>query len=222
MRIIAFVTQKGGSGKTTLCINLAVAGEAEGARCLILDLDPQGTAEAWYQDRDAASPRLARAAAVDLARALAAAERQGFTHVLIDTPGRDEPSVAAAIRAAAFCVVPCRPTPADMKATPATIHTIRRLGKPAAFVLTQTPPRGHRTREAELGLAVLGPTAPVAVVARSAFQDAQGVGLGITEFDPEGKGAEEIRALWGWLTRRLEKLDHEPEAHLPRGSSAAA
>lgn len=206
MRMIAFVTQKGGSGKTTLAVNLAVAAEEAGARVLILDLDPQASAEAWYQDREAETPRLARADAGQLPRAVELARGQGFSHVLIDTPGRDEPAVAAAIRAADFCVVPCRPTPADMKATPATAATIRRLEKPAAFVLTQTPPRGFRIREAEVGLAVLGPVAPVGVVARNAFQDAHGRGLGITEYEPDGKAAQEIRELWAWLARKVEKL----------------
>lgn len=214
MRVIAFVTQKGGSGKTTLCLHLAVAAEAAGARALIVDLDPQGTAEAWYQDREAERPRLVRAEPADLPRLLAAAARQGFSHVLLDTPGRDEPGVAAAIRAASFCVVPCRPTPADMKATPATIATIRRLMKPVVFVLTQTPARGGRMREAELGLATLGPVAPIGLVARTAFQDAHGAGLGITEYEPDGKGAQEVRELWRWLARKLEKLSHEPQAHV--------
>lgn len=213
MRVIAFVTQKGGSGKTTLCVNLAVAAEQDGRRPLIVDLDPQGTAEAWYQDREAESPRLIRAAAGDLPRVLAAAERQGFSHVLLDTPGRDEPGVAAAIRAAGFCIVPCRPTPADMKATPATVATIRRLDKPAVFVLTQTPPRGGRVREAQTGLAMLGPVAPIGLVLRNAFQDAHGAGLGITEYEPDGKGATEVHELWRWIERKLEKLGHEPQAH---------
>lgn len=206
MNVIAFVTQKGGSGKTTLCVNLAVAAEASGARCLILDMDPQGTAEAWYHDREALSPKLVRIGADALAEAVGTARRQGFTHVFIDTPGRDEPSVAAAIRIADFCVVPCRPTPADMKATPATIATIRRLAKPAAFVLSQTPPRGFRIKEAEIGLAVLGPVAPVTVVSRSVFQDAQGAGLAVGEFEPGGKAAMEIDELWGWLVKKMEKM----------------
>lgn len=214
MRVVAFVTQKGGSGKTTLCLNLAVAAEEAGRRALIVDLDPQGTAEAWYQDREAERPRLVRAEPADLPRVLAAAGRQGFSHVLLDTPGRDEPGVAAAIRAASFCVIPCRPTPADMKATPATIATIRRLAKPVVFVLTQTPPRGGRMREAELGLATLGPVAPIGLVSRTAFQDAHGAGLGITEYEPDGKGAQEVRELWRWLARKLEKLSHEPQAHV--------
>ena len=205
-RVIAFVTQKGGSGKTTLAVNLAVAAGEAGARVLILDLDLQAAAEAWYQDREAETPRLVRADAADLPRALELARRQGFGHVLIDTPGRDEPAVAAAIRAADFCVIPCRPTPADMKATPATAATVRRLDKPAAFVLAQTPPRGFRIREAEVGLGMLGPVAPVGVVARNAFQDAHGRGLGITEYEPDGKAAQEIRELWAWLARKVEKL----------------
>src|SRR5919202_3519481 len=109
-RVVSLVTQKGGSGKTTLCLNLAVAAEQAGARCLIVDLDPQGTAEAWYQDREAAAPRLVRGEAADLGKALALARGQGFGLVLIDTPGRDEPAVAGAGRAPGFCLVPC---PAD-------------------------------------------------------------------------------------------------------------
>ena len=206
MNVIAFVTQKGGSGKTTLCVNLAVAAEATGARCLILDMDPQASAEAWYHDREAETPKLAKLGAGELENAIGVARRQGFSHVFIDTPGRDEPSVAAAIRTADFCLVPCRPTPADMKATPATIATIKRLAKPAAFVLSQTPPRGFRIKEAEIGLAVLGPVAPMGIVSRSVFQDAQGAGLGVGEFEPDGKAAQEIGELWGWLARKMEKM----------------
>ncbi len=214
MRILTFVTQKGGSGKTTLCLNLAVAARERGLQSLILDLDPQATAEAWYQDRDALEPRLIRVTAADLPRALELARSRGFTHLFIDTPGRDEPAVAAAVRAAHFCLVPCRPTPPDMKAQPATVATIRRLHKPFAFVLTQAPPRGFRVREARRGLAVLGPVAPVAVVTRSVFQDAQGAGLGVTEYEPEGKAALEIRGLWDWIARRLEKIADESQAHI--------
>jgi CheY-like chemotaxis protein len=66
----------------------------------------------------------------------------------------------------------------------------------AAFVLMQTPPRGFRAREAEIGLSVLGQVAPVGVVSRSSFQDAQGAGLGVVEFEPESKAAAEVRDIW--------------------------
>ena len=131
-------------------------------------------------------PKLAAVTAAELPNAITGASRR-FDVVLIDTPGRDEPSTAAAIRHADLCLIPCRPTPADMKATPPTVATIKRLGKLSAFVLSQTPPRGYRIREAAKGLSVLGMVAPVHIVSRNAYQDAQGRGLAAIEFEPDGK-----------------------------------
>jgi chromosome partitioning protein len=209
MRIISFVTQKGGAGKTTLTVNCAVAAEARKKKVLILDLDPQASAEGWYQDRESDTPRLVRIESWSLPDAIAKAQTAGFDYLMIDTPGRDEPSTTAAIRAADFCVIPCRPTPVDLKATPPTVATINRLSKQAVFVLTQSPPRGERVREAEVGLGMLGVVCPVRIVARAAYQDAQGRGLGVMEFDPEGKAAAEITQLWAWMTRKMEKMAYD-------------
>jgi chromosome partitioning protein len=214
MRVITFVTQKGGAGKTTLAINCAVAAARRKKKVLIVDLDAQASAENWYQDREAEFPRLARVESGDLPEALSKASEGGFDYVLIDTPGRDEPATAAAIRAANFCIIPCRPTPVDLKAVPPTVATINRLSKPAVFVLTQTPPRGERIREAEVGLGMLGIVCPVRVVARTAYQDAQGAGLGVSEFEPDGKAAAEIEQLWNWIVRKMEKVAHEPQTHV--------
>lgn len=206
MMVISFVTQKGGSGKTTLAVNCAVAAIAAKKRVVIFDMDEQATAENWYQDREADAPQLVRVKSNELEKALSLAQSQKFDVVLIDTPGRDEPATATAIKAADFCIIPCRPSPADMKATPATMETIRRLGKPAAFVLTQTPVRSFRIREAQNGLSVLGMVSPVNIVSRNAYQDAQGVGLGVMEFEPDGKAAQEIKELWAWLMKKVGKV----------------
>jgi chromosome partitioning protein len=206
MTVFSFVTQKGGSGKTTLAINCAVAAMLAKKRVVIFDMDEQATAEHWFQDREAEVPQLVRVGSTELESALSRAKANKFDVVLIDTPGRDSAAAAAAIRAADFCVIPCRPTPADMKATPATIETIKRLGKRAAFVLMQTPARSYRIREAGQGLSVLGMVAPVHIVLRNDYQDAQGAGLGVMEFEPEGKAAEEIRELWAWLIKKAGKV----------------
>jgi chromosome partitioning protein len=208
MHVVVLVTQKGGSGKTTLATCCAVAAQEKGKRALIIDMDPQGSAEAWYQDREADTPHLVKIEAAELEQALAAARTNTFDMVLIDTPGRDEPRTAAAIRAADLCLIPCRPTPADMKATPATVATITRLNKPAAFVLTQTPPRSFRIREAEQGLSMLGMVAPIRITLRNDFQDAYGRGLGVTEYAPEGKAAQEIRELWSWVAKKVGKVSY--------------
>ena len=209
MRIITFVTQKGGAGKTTLTVNCAVAAEKTNKKVLILDLDPQASAEAWYQDREAETPHLVRIGSWSLPDAVAKARTAGFDYVMIDTPGRDEPITTAAIRAADFCVIPCRPTPVDMKATPPTVATVSRLLKQVIFVMTQTPPRGDRVREAEVGLSILGLVCPIRIVARTAYQDAHGAGLSVLEFDPHGKAAGEITQLWGWMAKKMEKMSYE-------------
>jgi chromosome partitioning protein len=92
-----------------------------------------------------------------------------------------------------------------MKAQPPTVAVIQRLGKTAAFILSQTPPRGGRIHEARRGLEVLGLVAPIPVVSRTTYQDAFGVGLGVTEFEPDGKAASEIRRLWKWINTKMEK-----------------
>ena len=215
MRIISFVTQKGGAGKTTLTVNCAVAAEMSGKKkVLILDLDPQGSAEGWFQDREADTPRLVRIGSWTLPDAIARAKTAGYDYVMIDTPGRDEPSTTAAVRAADFCVIPCRPTPVDMKATPPTVAAVNRLQKAAVFVLTQTPPRGKRVREADVGLAMLGIVCPVRIVARTAYQDAHGAGLSVLEFDPEGKAAAEIALLWDWMAKKMEKMTNEQKENI--------
>jgi chromosome partitioning protein len=206
MRVISFVTQKGGSGKTTLAFCCAVAAQEKGRRALLLDMDPQGTATAWFKDRESETPALASIKSSELSDAIGKAQKGGYDLVFIDTPGRDEPAAAAAIRACDLCIIPCRPTPGDMKATPPTVATIQRLKKDAAFVLTQTPPRSYRNSEAEKGLSMLGMVCPHLIVLRNSYQDAQGAGLGVTEFEPDGKAAREIRDLWKWISRKLEKL----------------
>jgi len=45
-------------------------------------------------------------------------------------------------------------------------------------------------------------------VLRNDHQDALGVGLGVTEFAPSGKSAEEIRGLWQWVWARLNRESH--------------
>jgi chromosome partitioning protein len=214
MRVLTFATQKGGSGKSTLTFNCAVAAQERGKRVLILDMDPQGTAAAWFKDREAETPTLATITSSELTDAIRRADKAGYDLVLIDTPGRDEPSTAAAIRAADLCIIPCRPTPGDMKATPPTIATINRLKKDAAFVLTQAPARSYRNSEAEKGLSMLGMVCPHLIVIRNSYQDAQGRGLGVTEFEPDGKAAQEIRDLWKWISKKLEKINERKEAHV--------
>jgi chromosome partitioning protein len=203
MKLISFVTQKGGSGKTTLCINYAVAAAGvRKRRVVIFDMDNQASAENWYQEREADTPQLVTVTAAELPKAIEIAAKQ-FDFVFIDTPGRDEPAQASAIMQSDFCIIPCRPSPTDLQATPATVATVKRLNKPFAFVLTQTPARSFRIAEASAALGRMGGVCPVPIVSRNAYQDAQGLGLGVIEYEPNGRAAEETAKAWKWLSAKL-------------------
>ena len=205
MKVISLVTQKGGCGKTTLATCLAVAAQQCGKKVVILDTDPQGTASQWWESRDFDTPALLEVKGNEIAQAVRAAAEQRYDLALIDTPARAEPVNAAAAQAADFCVIPCQPTLADMRAQSPTVQALGRLDKRGAFVLTRCQPRGQRVKEAERGLRVFGlPVAPVVIVNRNAYPDAYGNGLGVTEYQPDGKAAGETLALWSWLGRKME------------------
>jgi chromosome partitioning protein len=208
MKAITFVTQKGGSGKSTLCISLAVAAQEAGQSVCILEMDRQATISDWAEHRKQASPEVAQVDATQLDDIMARLRRSDFDYVFIDTPGVDSPGSLAAIRAADLCVIPCRPTPADLRAFKPTLAAIYRLEKKFTFVLNQTPPRSYRVRDATDGLAVLGVLPEVNIVMRNDHQDALGLGQGVTEFNPTGAAAAEVRQLWAWIEKRSQGLTH--------------
>ncbi|MGA2126890.1 MAG: ParA family protein, partial [Xanthobacteraceae bacterium] len=142
MRTITFATQKGGSGKSTLAIGLAVAAMQAGERVFLLDTDRQGTVANWTTRRSNPEPGNEHVAdGYGLDRTVSELARDGYTLAIIDTPGSNDSSTAAAIRAADLCLIPARPSPADIEATHPTLSAIRRLNKEFAFVLNQTPVR---------------------------------------------------------------------------------
>ena len=202
MKAIAFVTQKGGSGKSTLCINLAIAAMEAGRSVCILEMDRQATISDWAEHRDGEGPEVAQIDATQLDDVVARLRDYDYDYVFIDTPGVDSPGTLSAIRSADLCVIPCRPTPADLRAFKPTLAAIYRLEKRFAFVLNQTPPRSYRNRDAADGLAVLGVLPDVNIVMRNDHQDAIGMGQGVTEFNPQGQAAQEVRKLWGWIEKR--------------------
>ena len=210
MRTIAFLTQKGGTGKTTLAASLAVAAAGAGERVIALDLDPQASLVRWGKRRENAassstvlvepleSERLLRIRVI-----LSGLAEAGFTLVIFDTPGTDSAASRLIAEAADLCLLPTRPTRLDIEATADTFRTIHLAKRRAAFLLNQCPPsnRGSRTNEAAKDLASLGVLAEPMIVARMDFQDALAAGLGVTEYARGGPAAHEIELLWHWVSK---------------------
>lgn len=208
MHTIAFLTQKGGAGKTTLAASLAVAAAGAGEKVIALDLDSQGSLARWAERRKAANAanavvvepfeaeRLSRLPAI-----LEGLAGVGFTLAVFDTAGADSAAVRLVTESSDLCLLPARPTRLDVDATAATFRAVFLAKRKAAFVLNQCPStyRSLRANEAAEELTRLGVLAEPKLPARIDFPDAIAAGLGVTEYARDGKAAQEIEALWRWI-----------------------
>lgn len=207
MNVISFVTQKGGTGKSTLAVSFAVAAETSGERVCILDLDPQGTTASWYDTRTAETPAvLNHNQAAKLTDILDSLNKAGFTLVVIDTPGIDSHATRGAMRAADLCLIPVRPSEADVKATMPTVSALHAMGQRFALVVNQAPTnrQARLTSAVTMRLSSSGEVAPLALAARIDHQYAYALGQGVTEYAPGSKAAEEVVELWTWCRKRME------------------
>jgi chromosome partitioning protein len=231
MHTIAFLTQKGGAGKTTLAASLAVAAAGAGEKVIALDLDSQGSLARWAERRKAAnaantvviepfeSERLSRLPII-----LEGLAGVGFTLAVFDTAGADSAAIRLVTESADLCLLPARPTRLDVDATAATFRAVFLAKRKAAFVLNQCPPtyRSSRASEAASDLSRLGVLAEPMLSARIDFQDAIAAGLGVTEYARGGKAAQEIEALWRWIRVQLQASKGQNAADYRPGRQAAA
>src|SRR5271168_2209509 len=202
MKTIAIISQKGGAGKTTIGIHLAVAAEQRGMNTALFDLDPQASASSWADKRGTPSPTVVSAQAARLPGLLeqAAAQRAGL--VIIDSaPNADAASLAAA-RAADLILIPCRPAAFDLNAIGTTLNLAAVPGKPAYVVLNAVPPLGKVGEEARRALQEGGVMVAAPVLHHLvAFSHAVNDGRTAQELDPTSKAALEIDALFAWVKK---------------------
>jgi chromosome partitioning protein len=201
MKTVAFVTQKGGTGKSTLAVHIAVCAHRQGKTVAVIDLDPQGSALSWAKHRNTDDVPVISAKLQELPRLLAAAKHQGADLILIDTPGRADVIAAQVIEAADVVLIPCRASIYDLEASQHTAQEVRTASKRAAFVLNAVPPRGSRAQEAREALQNVLPVSPVELHNLVGYSDALNDGRSVEELDPTGKAAQEIRALYDWLIK---------------------
>lgn len=207
MRTIAFVTQKGGAGKSTLASSIAVAARRAGERVFIVDLDPLQSLVKWSKARKTPDVPVEHVPPAKLGKALAALEKKGITLVVIDAPGADSEFSDAAIRAADLCIIPARPNVFDLWACEITRVSVKDKKKEYAFLLNQCPPaqQNARVEQGAKALQAMGALLAPLVSARVDYQEAARLGLGVSELNEDGVAALEMRELWGSVKRRLKK-----------------
>lgn len=203
MKTIAIVSQKGGSGKTTIAVHLAVCAELAKKRAAIIDLDPQASALEWYNRRDADTPEVTTATPEQLPALLKQAKENGADFAIIDTAPHSDRAAVVAAELADLVLVPCRPSAFDVAAIGTTLGLLK-LNKAlhrTAILLNAAPSRGTMTDMAEAGLSEIVPVVPVRMHHRAAYSHAINSGNSVEEYDPHGKAAEEIRALYKWIMK---------------------
>lgn len=206
MKTIVFAASKGGVGKTTLCAALsAYASSKSKKKVAIIDLDPQGSLTGWWNSREATSPELIEANAGSLNEKLAQAEASGYAYIFVDTPPGHMKTIETAIKSADFVLVPCQPSPVDIAAIGDTLAVIEDQGKAFAFVMNRVIARTRIGEQAILLLANHGKVAGIPIAQRTAFATAMTDGRSAPEVDGGKQAAEEIDALWKFVSSNLKK-----------------
>ncbi len=202
MPTIAIVSQKGGSGKTTLALHLATSAVYAGHPAGIIDTDPQATAAAWGDWRGEFLPEVVTCPPVRLFSTVERVRRAGAEVVVIDTPPHGDTASREAVRVADLVLIPTRARAFDLHALEATAGLLAYASKPAYVVFNAVPSRASRMlaeagKAAEaLGLSVC----PLHFGERAAFHRSSGTGEVAGEIEPEGKAANEVAALWNWVS----------------------
>jgi chromosome partitioning protein len=197
MQTIVINSQKGGSGKTSLCAHLSVEAERAGhGPVYLIDTDPQGTLTTWHESREAEAPHRIEVGLSDLPAALETLSGRGAALCFIDTaPNRGE-DTAELFRLADLVLVPVRPSPSDLWAVAATVALLKQSGTPFLFVVNQATPNANITAQAIASLSHHGPVAQTIIASRVNYAAAMTDGHTASELATRGPAAAEIATLW--------------------------
>ncbi len=209
MRTVAVISRKGGVGKTTLSVNLAVSAWRAGLKTVLTDLDAQRSAALWGRARAESGPAVVATTVGKLFPMWCAAENSGCDLMVLDTPAGDHEDMLPAIRLADLCILVCRPNSFDVDALRHSVDLVRQLDKPSLVVLNQAPSRrlGQERDSVCTAAADLRASgvrlAEVGLRYRAAFPTSAARGLSVGELDAESPGAREIAGVWGQVWSML-------------------
>jgi chromosome partitioning protein len=199
--IIAVVNQKGGAGKTTLALNLAGALAESGGRVLLIDADPQQTAQDWAAVRDKPPPFQVLGLSKPVLHRDLPGIAADYDHVVIDGAPRNYEVARSAIAAADLVLIPVQPSGADFWASRETVklvkeaHAFKETQK-SVFLVSRRVGRSALGRDIAEALAEFElPILTCGTSQRVIYAEAMTAGLTVIESQPRSAAAEEIRAI---------------------------
>lgn len=199
MRVVGVFSQKGGSGKSTIAVHIAVMA-ARGHRVLLVDADPQGTVTTWGASRTRPDPMVVHADPTNLGEILESARAERFDLVLVDCPPHAVAGTAALLRHVNHVVTPVQPTMPDITATQRTLALVAAARKPISFVINRAPARAAEVQQAREVLELVGPVSPVTIGDRRAYARVLTDSLAVSEYArDDDKAVSEIFRYWIWL-----------------------
>lgn len=199
--IIAVVNQKGGAGKTTIALNLAAALAAEGKRVLLVDADPQQTAQDWAAVRSSPPPFQVVGLAKPVLHRDLPQMAADYDHVVIDGAPRNYEVARSAIAAADLVLIPVQPSGADFWASRETVGLVKesrgfKETQKSVFVVSRKIGRTVLGRDIADALAEFEiPILHAGTMQRVVYAEALTGGTTVIEQQPRGPAAEEIRAI---------------------------
>lgn len=202
MKIIALGNTKGGVGKSTTAVNLAVAAALDGKKVMIVDADVQGSSMGFRGLRKSDNIKATSITTPTLHKDLG--DFQGFDFIFVDAGGRDSTVFRSAIMACDLMIIPVLPSVYDVWAAGDTIEMVREamIYKPGILprlLLNQLIPSTIMARETLEELEKFKEEIPLLdarLHSRSAYKNSVMQGLGVMESEPKGKAAAEVKALY--------------------------
>ena len=205
MLIVSLIAEKGGVGKTTIALSLAVAAAQAGLKSIVLDVDPQTTATSWRDRREAESPDVRSIQAARIGAEIDRAKSQNIDLVVIDTPPRSGDEGRRAALASDLVILPVEPQMFSLETVSKQSQLLKAANDPQSFyVINKAPVQGMEALNATAIIEQQGFTVcPTYLHLRSAHRKATNLGQTPTEFDPSSKAAMEVLQFYKFTMQTL-------------------
>jgi len=217
---IAVIAEKGGAGKTTLSLDLAVTAVQKGHKVAILDVDPQATASKWTDRRSEPVPWVVPTHAARLSSAIDQAKAQGIDFIVIDTPPHSSTDAAEAARRADVVVSPVEAHLFGLETISKLADLLRVAGDPLSFfVVNKASPQGTEGVNAVEYIKKQGfRVCPTVIHLRAAHRHASNIGKTAGEYEADSKAAHETLQLYVYT---LKIINAQRKAHAEAESALA-